>query len=118
MSIDYQLYYLEHHNKNLTRGQEEAIASIREYREGKYGFASLSKIVRERGFGDAVSYLEQHGADVYSKEALITFINAIFGALEETHDLYQYQSCKDCFDANLNTQMRLLEIDFDGKEQR
>ncbi len=115
MLIENALYYLEHHNKNLTKGQEEAIASIREYREGKYGFADLYKIVQKQGLGGAVSYLEWNGAEVYSKETLITLINAIYGTLEDEDGM---PLTKESFEGSLCRQMGLLLVDFDGKEQR
>ena len=118
LKIDQAIYHLEHHNKNLTKAQEEAVAAIKEYREGKYGFDDLANIAKENGLDGAVSYLEIHGMkEVYSKETLITFINAIFGALQDTDENLP-GDIMDYVNGCLNTHLELLKCDFDGKERR
>lgn len=115
--IDKSIYYLQHHNKNLTKAQEREIDALAEYREGRFGFSDMISIVKNGGLENLISYLECHGEKIYSKEALITLINAFYGALEELEEeLHQKQ--KEHFVSFLLTQMEMLKVDFDGKEGR
>lgn len=109
IGIDNALYYLQHHNKNLTKEQEKRIESIREYREGKYGFDDLLRIVENRDLMTAVDYLESVGARVYSKETLIAFIIALYRALKDTYSLYCYENIKTFFEEKFKHHLNQLE---------
>ena len=113
--IDKSIYYLQHHNKNLTKAQEREIDALAEYREGRFGFSDMISTVKNGGLENLISYLEYHGEKIYSKEALITLINAIYGALME---LELFPNQQDRFNQFLLTQMEMLKVDFDGKEGR
>lgn len=103
---DNALYILKHHNKNLTREQENAIDEVDEYIKGKYSFDDIKNML-DNGYNleDLNIYIQAHGENVYSKETLIRVIDSIVCALLETRDKFSLQGIPEAFMSELKYQV-------------
>lgn len=101
--------------KNGNAKQRElAIAKVERYRKGERTTIDLSSLVGTSSLPAVVSYLESQGTS-YSKESLITFINALFGAVEDTAKVIAEDTGNDrmmqMVEAYLKIHMHLLMSD-------
>jgi len=96
------------------RQRELAIAKVERYRKGKRPTKHLSAIIGTSPLPAVVSYLESQGTS-YSKESLIAFINALFGAVEDTAKAIAEDTGNDrimqMVEAYLKIHMHLLTSD-------
>ena len=107
---DNALYILKHHNKNLTKEQENAIEEIDEYIKGKYSFDDIKDMLDNgSNIEDIYSYIYHHGETVYSKETLIKVIEAIVCSLVNIRDSYSLHGVAEAFETELKYQINRMK---------
>ena len=106
--VDNLLYFLEHHNKNLTKQQEAVIADLKEYINGKYGVEDFIRFIENGHDVQTIAvYADNSGERVYSKSTLIGLIHALAAAIEDMSNTYSFN--KEAFNGFLIERLKEVQ---------